>query len=56
MRDVFHFDIRVHARGQSPFTFAVMARSPQQALAIARIAYPGHFYTLPTSSPIQFLA
>ena len=56
MRDVYHFDIRCHARGQSPFTFPVIARSPQQALAIARIAHPGCLFTLHTTSSIHFIA
>ena len=51
-----HYDIRCHAHGSSPFTFPVIARTPEQAIAIARIAYPGHLYTFSDRDQPAFIA
>ena len=56
MSALLFFEIRCHARGCSPFTFPVIARTPAQAIAIARIAYPGHLYTFSHRDQPAFIA
>jgi hypothetical protein len=51
-----HFEVRCHARGKSPFTFQVVARTAAQAIAMARITYPNHFYTLTDRDQPAFIA
>ena len=56
MKGLLFFEIRCHSRGASPFTFPVIARTPAQAIAIVRIAYPGHLYTFCDREQPAFLA
>lgn len=39
------FQIRCHRRGQSPFTWDVIAAHPGQAVKIAAFTWPGHLFT-----------
>lgn len=50
------YEIRCHARGSAPFSFPVIAKSPSQAIAIARFAYPNHFFTVADREQPAFIA
>ena len=39
------YQLRCHRRGQSPFTWDVIARHPGQAVKIAAFTWPHHLFT-----------
>ena len=51
MNRLFRFYITAHRRGASPIYLPVIARSPDAALVIGRIAFPGHLVTVSHPQP-----
>jgi hypothetical protein len=51
MNRLFRFYITAHRRGASPIYLPALARSPDAALVIGRIAFPGHLITVSHPKP-----
>jgi hypothetical protein len=51
MKSLFRFTITAHRRGAPPIYLPAMARSPDAALMIGRIAFPGHLVTVSHPQP-----
>jgi len=51
MNRLFRFHVTANRRGASPIYLTAIARSPDAALLIGRIAFPGHLITVSHPQP-----